>query len=91
MDRFSGLTLSPISSGDCVAAAARAATAELIFKIVYENVTIQHKNGATRTYIVQRVDDSCTDQSCEYICTMEGGMAPDIRERANIHVKVSRL
>lgn len=91
MDRFTGLTLSPISSGDCVAAAARAATAELIFKIVYENVTIQHKNGATRTYMVQRVDDSCSDQSCEYICTMEGGMAPDIRERANIHVKVSRL
>ncbi|RKM57605.1 hypothetical protein D6855_13760 [Butyrivibrio sp. CB08] len=91
MDRFTGLKLSQISSGDCAAAAARAAAAELIFNIHYENVTIHHEHGATRTYIVERVAANCSYQSCEYVCTMEGGMAPDIKERANIHVRVSRV
>ena len=95
MDRFSardmGLSLSQISSGDCAAAAARAAAADLIFRIGYENVTINHSHGASRTYMLQRVDERCNDDQSEYVALMEGGAAPDIRERANIHVCVSRI
>jgi cobalt-precorrin-5B (C1)-methyltransferase len=95
MDRFSakdmGFSLSQISSGDCVAACARAAAANLIFKIGYENITINHSNGASRTYMVNRVDEHCNKSESEYMTTMEGGMPPDIRERANIHVKVSKI
>ena len=95
MDRFSaggfGLTLSPVSSGDCAAAAARAAAADLIFKIGYENITVNHSHGASRTYMVQRVDERCNADQSEYTVQMEQGAAPDIRERANIHVNVSKI
>ena len=95
MDRFSardmGFSLSQITSGDCAAAAARAAAADLIFKINNENVTINHSHGASRTYMLQRVDNKCDNDQSEYVALMEGGMAPDIRERANIHVCVSRI
>ena len=95
MDRFSardmGFSLSQISSGDCAAAAARAAAADLIFKIGYENVTINHSHGASRTYMLQRFDEHCNSDQSEYVALMEGGVSPDIRERANIHVCVSRI
>ena len=82
MDRFSardmGFSLSQISSGDCAAAAARAAAADLIFKINNENVTINHSHGASRTYMLQRLDDKCDNDQSEYVALMEGGMAPDI-------------
>ncbi len=95
MDRFSardmGFSLSQISTGDCAAACARAAAADLIFKINSENITINHSNGASRTYMVMRVNDHCNRQECQYSATMEGGMPPDIKYRANIHVNVSRI
>ena len=95
MDRFSsgnmGFSLSQISSGDCAAAAARAAAADLIFKIGYENVTINHAHGASRTYMLQRLDERCDGNRSEYVAVMEGGAAPDIRDRASIHVNVSRV
>ena len=95
MDRFSardmGFSLSQISSGDCAAAAARAAAADLIFKIGYENVTVNHSHGASRTYMLRRLDERCNSDQSEFVALMEGGMPPDIREKANIHVCVSKI
>ena len=95
MDRYvgrdMGLTLSHATTGDCAAAAARAAAANLIFKIDYENITVNHAGGASRTYMVGRVGSHCDKDQSEYSVLMEGGVAPDIREKANIHVNVSRI
>ncbi len=94
MDRYStvaGQVSSHISSGECAAAAARAAAANLIFRINYENVTINHPNGSSRIYPVKKVLENCTDSQSEYMTVMEGGSAPDIREKACIHVNVSRI
>ena len=77
MDRFSardmGFSLSQVSSGDCAAAAARAAAANLIFKIGYENVTVNHSHGASRTYMLQRLDERCNADQSEFVALMEGG------------------
>ena len=89
--RDMGFTLSQATTGDCAAAAAKAAAANLIFKINYENITVNHKGGASRTYMVLRNDAHCDDLQSEYVVQMEGGAAPDIRERANIVVNVSRI
>lgn len=95
MDRFGagslGFILSPISTGDCAVAAARAAAADLIFDISTENITLTHQNGSTRTIAVDRVEEKCTPTSREYCAVMEGGTAPDIRERARIIVSVSYI
>ena len=95
MDRYvgrdMGLTLSHATTGDCAAAAARAAAADLVFKIDYENVTINHKGGAFRTYMVKRNPARCNETHSEYSVLMEGGVAPDIRDKANIVVNVSRI
>ncbi len=94
MDRYStgtGLNVSHISSGECSAAAARAAAANLLFRIKYDTVTIHHQGGAPRTYKVTRISENCNDSQSEYSVLMEGGVSPDIREKANIHVCVSRI
>ena len=95
MDRFvardSGLVISPLTTGDCAAAAARAATASLLFRFDYEYVTIHHDNGNSRTISVFRDAEKCTEDEVDFYAKMEGGMAPDIREKANIHVTVSRI
>lgn len=79
-----------ISSGDCAAAAARAAAANLIFRIESEMVTVTHERGS-RTYTVHKNAVNCNDSSSEFFVVMEGGMAPDIRERAQIVANVSRI
>ncbi|MCR5670162.1 MAG: cobalt-precorrin-5B (C(1))-methyltransferase [Butyrivibrio sp.] len=93
MDKFGtrnmGFILSPLSSGDCAAAAARAAAADLIFSIESENITVHHKNGASRTISVTKIEEKCSADYKEYSAVMEGGTAPDIREKAHIHVGVS--
>ena len=94
MDRFdardSGLIISPLTTGDCAAAAARAAAASLLFKFDYEYVTIQHE-GNTRTISVYKEAEKCTKNEVHFYAVMEGGMAPDIREKADIHVSVSKI
>ena len=94
MDRFTsrdqGLVLSKLSTGDCAAAAARAAAANLIFKIDYEFVTINHDTGS-RTIEVKKVAENCNADQAQYSAIMEGGAAPDIRERAEIRVTVSKI
>ncbi len=98
MDRYTGInrTVSHlqsghISSGECVAAAARAAAADLIFRIRYDNVTIYHPDGTSRLYATKRVAEGCNKDQSEYVVAMEGGAAPDIREKASFHVIVSRI
>ena len=94
MDRYTtvaGQVSSHISSGECAAAAARAAAANLIFRINYENVTINHSNGSSRVYPVKKIPENCTNAQSEYMTVMEGGAAPDIRDRASICVSVSRI
>ena len=94
MDRFdardSGLIISPLTTGDCAAAAARAAAASLLFKFDYEYVTIQH-DGNTRTISVYKDAEKCNNNESHFYAVMEGGMAPDIREKADIHVSVSKV
>jgi cobalt-precorrin-5B (C1)-methyltransferase len=84
------MAISQISSGDCAAAAARAATANLLFRIESDTATIFHERGS-RTYIVHKNEINCNDNASEYFVVMEGGMAPDIRERAQLTVNVSRI
>ncbi|MDC7295438.1 cobalt-precorrin-5B (C(1))-methyltransferase [Butyrivibrio sp. DSM 10294] len=81
---------SPISTGDCAAAAAKAAAANLLFRIDTESVTVTHERGS-RNISVFRNDMNCNDDSSEYYAIMEGGIAPDIRDRARIVVNVSRI
>lgn len=94
MDRFdardSGLIISPLTTGDCAAAAARAAAASLLFKFDYEYVTIQHEEN-TRTISVYKDAEKCSRDEAHFYAVMEGGMAPDIRDKADIHVSVSRV
>ncbi len=95
MDRFTSRDLGAAapkpSTGDCAAAAARAAAANLIFKIQYETITVHRSDGASRSYAVKRIDDQCNREQSEYAVVMEGGNPPDIKERATIHVRVSRI
>jgi len=95
MDRFdardSGLIISPLTTGDCAAAAARAAAASLLFKFDYEYVTIKHEGGNSRTISVYKDPEKCSKNEAHFYAVMEGGMAPDIREKADIHVSVSRV
>ncbi|WP_026652280.1 cobalt-precorrin-5B (C(1))-methyltransferase CbiD [Butyrivibrio proteoclasticus] len=93
MDRFTkdhGVVLSRLTTGDCAAAAARAAAANLIFRIDFEDVPITHSSGS-RTILVSKVSENCNNDSSEYYSVMEGGTAPDIREKAEIHATVSRI
>ena len=89
--RNAGLILSPLTTGDCAAAAARAAAACLLFRIDYEFVTIRHQNGNSRTISVYKIEDDCDANHAHFHAIMEGGAAPDIRDRAEIHVVVSRI
>lgn len=89
--RSAGLILSPLTTGDCAAAAARAAAACLLFRIDYEFVTIRHQGGNSRTISVYKVEEDCDENHAHFYSIMEGGAAPDIRDRAEIHIVVSRL
>ncbi|RKM59111.1 cobalamin biosynthesis protein CbiD [Butyrivibrio sp. XB500-5] len=89
--RNAGLILSPLTTGDCAAAAARAAAACLLFRIDYEFVTIKHQGGNSRTISVYKVEDDCDEKHAHFYAIMEGGAAPDIRERAEIHVDVAKI
>ena len=89
--RNAGLILSPLTTGDCAAAAARAAAACLLFRIEYEFVTIKHKGGNSRTISVYKVEEDCDENHAHYYAIMEGGAAPDIRDRAEIHVDVTKI
>ncbi len=94
MDRYGtvlGHVSGHLSSGDCAAAAARAAAANLIFRIKYENVSIAQSNGGTVSCPVSQVVENCNAIQSEYVAVMEGGTPPDIREKCNIHVCVSRI
>ena len=83
-------SICPMTTGDCVAAAARAAAADLIFRIKTEAVSIAHAEG-TVAIPVAREDLSCDKKGCEYMAEMSGGMPPDIRDKAKIYVKVSYI
>ncbi len=95
MDRFvvsdrNTVVTSPISSGDCAAAAAQAAVADLLFRIRFENVEILHDRGS-RSYAVKRIDADCNPKQSVYGCVLEGAMPPDIKERAEIRACVSYI
>lgn len=83
--------ISRLTTGDCAAAAARAAAVCLLFKTDYEYVSIQHGDNSPRTIPVYQVSSACNDESAHYYAIMEGGNAPDIREKAEIHVTVSKI
>ncbi len=80
----------PMTTGDCVAAAARAAAANLIFRIKSDFVSIAHANG-TVSVPVRRDDINCNEFTSVYIAQMSGGVAPDIKEKAEIRVSVSSI
>ena len=80
----------PMSTGDCVAAAARAAAADLIFRIKTEFVTIKRPTGIVNIPVI-REDVNCDKTSVEYMAEMSGGTPPDIRDTAKIYVKVSYI
>ncbi|SFD01369.1 cobalt-precorrin-5B (C(1))-methyltransferase [Butyrivibrio sp. YAB3001] len=80
----------PISTGDGAAAAAKAAIANLLFRINYDEVEITHANKS-RTYPVTRIDANCTNYQTEYSVIIEGAAPPDIRERAEIRVRISYI
>jgi cobalt-precorrin-5B (C1)-methyltransferase len=84
------MVISPISTGDCAAAAAKAAVAYLLFRIETNTVTIKHANGS-RPISVYKHEGICNDNVAEYHAVMEGGNAPDIKEKAQIVVNVSRI
>ena len=65
-------TVCPMSTGDCVAAAARAATADLLLRIKTETVSITHAAGIV-TIPVVRENLNCDNRGCEYVCEMSGG------------------
>jgi cobalt-precorrin-5B (C1)-methyltransferase len=79
-----------LTTGDCVAAAAHAAAANLIFRIRTDIVTIAHPAG-TVSVAVRRDDANCDDITSTYVAQMSGGVAPDIREKADIRVSVSYI
>ncbi len=83
-------TVCPMSTGDCVAAAARAATADLLLRIKTETVSITHAAGIV-TIPVARENLNCDSRGCEYVCEMSGGTPPDIRDKVKIYVKVSYI
>ena len=80
----------PMTTGDCCAAAARAAAADLIFRIRTETVSITHA-GKIVTIPVARQDDGCDKNGSEYMAEMSGGTPPDIKDKAKIFVKVSYI
>ncbi len=80
----------PMTTGDCCAAAARAAAADLIFRIRTETVSITHA-GKIVTIPVVRQEEGCDKNGSEYMAEMAGGTPPDIREKAKIFVKVSYI
>ncbi len=79
-----------LTTGDCVAAAARAAAANLIFRIKSDVITVSHTNGSV-TVPVRRDDENCSDTESAYFAQMSGGTPPDIREKADIRVSVSYI
>lgn len=95
MDRFTvkdqnSLLSSPVSSGDCMAAAAQAAASDLLFRIRFENIIVYH-GTASRIYPVKRIDANCNIRQSEYSCLLEGATPPDIKDRAEIRVCVSYI
>lgn len=87
MQNFS---MNSLTTGDCAAAAARAATANLLFRIGYESVTISHSAG-NRNIPVTRIGENCNAEQSEYGAMMESCTPPDIRDKAEIRVRVSRI
>ena len=95
MDRFivkdqNSLLSSPVSSGDCMAAAAQAAASDLLFRIRFENIIVFH-GTSSRIYPVKRIDENCNLKQSEYSCVVEGAAPPDIKDRAEIRVCVSYI
>jgi cobalt-precorrin-5B (C1)-methyltransferase len=94
MDRFvvrdNSISNIPLSTGDCAAVAARAAAAELLLRIQSESVRIDHENGG-RDILVVPVRENCNALQAEYYAVMEGGVSPDIKEKTQIRVTVSKI
>ncbi len=86
-----GNHISYLTTGDCAAAAARAAAVCLLFGFDYEYVSLNHAGGSTRTIPVYKDDSLCNDDQAHFHAVMEGGAAPDIRDKAEIHVTVSYI
>ena len=79
-----------VSSGDCMAAAAQAAASDLIFRIRFDSIAVNH-GTSVRNLEVKRIDENCNDRQSEYSCVLEGAAPPDIREKADIRVCVSYI
>ncbi len=86
-----GYRISSLTTGDCAAAAARAAAVNLLFGLEYEFVAINHNGGSTRNIPVYKKAEDCDTEKAHYYAVMEGGSAPDIRDKAEIHITVSRI
>ena len=82
--------LNMLTSGDCAAAAARAAAVCLLFRINYDFVTINH-GGNSRRIPVFKDENSCNDRQACFYAVMEDGVAPNTKDKAEIYVTVSRI
>lgn len=97
MDRFISRDLgnnqtsfvSKLSTGECAAAAAHAAAADLIFRIRHENVELY--GDLTKICQVTRNDEGCGPGKSEYIAQYDGGNPPDIKDKAQIIATVSYI
>lgn len=79
-----------MSTGNCAAVAARAAAADLIFRIKYDSLTVSEQD-IYEIIPVKRLQEACNQNESVYSAVMEGGSFPDIRDRAEIRVKVSYI
>ncbi len=96
MDRFTtrdlgnhNVSLTRLSTGECAAAAAHAAAADLLFRIRHESVEIA--GTTSKLCQVRRNDEGCGPRKSEYIANYEGGNPPDIKEKAQIIATVSYI
>ena len=86
---FSANSSSKISTGECAAAAAHAATADLLMRVIHESVEI---GGATnKTCQVSKNVELSGPRSVQYIAQYEGGYPNDIRDKAQIAATVSYI
>ncbi len=96
MDRFTtrdlgnqNVSLVRLSTGECAAAAAHAATADLLFRIRHESVEIA--GTTSKLCQIRRNDEGCGPRKSEYIANYDGGNPPDIKEKAQIIATVSYI
>lgn len=78
-----------ISTGECAAAAAHAATADLLLRVIHENVEITGQTS--KKCIVYRNNEGYNIRQSQYIAPYDGGNPPEIKDKAQIVATVSYI